>query len=115
LADGDFSLNDVHRLIYGTTLVTNIIIERDAVPVALITTRNFRDVLAMGKANRQDNIYDLRWRPTAPLVPRYLRFGVRERITSQGEVIEALDEQDVRDRLAKIVEHGVDTVAICSV
>jgi len=113
LADGDFSLSDIRRLIYGTTLVTNIIIERDAVPVALITTQNFRDVLAMGKANRQENIYDLRWRPTAPLVPRYLRFGVRERITSSGEVIEALDEQDVRDRLAQIVEHGVDTVAIC--
>lgn len=113
LSDAAFSLADVSRLIYGTTLVTNIIIERDAVPVALITTHNFRDVLAMGRANRLDNIYDLRWRPTEPLVPRYLRFGVRERIASSGEIVEALDEQDVRERLAEIVKHGVDTVAIC--
>lgn len=59
-------ISDIDRLVYGTTLVTNIIIERDAVPVALITTENFRDVLAMGRAFRQENIYDLTWRPQTP-------------------------------------------------
>ncbi|MER9178373.1 hydantoinase/oxoprolinase family protein [Mesorhizobium sp. M0955] len=106
-------LEDVERFVYGTTLVTNLIIERDAVPVALITTENFRDVLAMGRAFRNDNIYDLRWRPATPLVPRRLRLGVRERIDSAGRVVEPLDEESVRRNLTKVVEAAVDTVAIC--
>lgn len=106
-------ISEVDRLVYGTTLVTNIIIERDSVPVALITTENFRDVLAMGRAFRQENIYDLKWRPPEPLVPRYLRLGVRERINAAGEIVEPLDEESVRENLAKIVSEGVDTVSVC--
>lgn len=109
----DASLSDVDRLVYGTTLVTNIIIERDAVPVALITTENFRDVLAMGRALRQENIYDLNWRPAPPLVPRHLRFGVSERIDARGNVITPLDEASVYAALNEITRNGVDAVAIC--
>lgn len=105
--------NDVERLVYGTTLVTNIIIERSSVPVGLITTENFRDVLAFGRAYRNENIYDLRWRPEPPLVPRYLRMGVRERIDSKGNIRVPLDEDTVRQALSRIVAEGVDTVAIC--
>ncbi|RAH99906.1 hydantoin utilization protein [Acuticoccus sediminis] len=113
LARADKTLAEVDRLVYGTTLVTNIILERDAVPVGLITTRNFRDVLAIGRAYRNENIYDIRWRPPEPLVPRRLRFGVTERIDARGHVVEPLDEDDVREALAAIVAAGVDTVAVC--
>lgn len=113
LQDARLRIEDVERLVYGTTLVTNIIIQRDAVPVGLITTENFRDILAMGRAYRNENIYDLRWRPAEPLAPRYLRLGVRERIDSAGRVVTPLDEASARDCLARIAAHGVDAVAIC--
>lgn len=113
LERNDLNIGDVERLVYGTTLVTNIIIERDAVPVGLITTENFRDVLAIGRAYRNENIYDLRWRPAEPLVPRYLRRGVTERIDAHGNVLTPLDENTVRKALHAIVSEGVDTIAIC--
>lgn len=113
LSHNSLDIADVDRLVYGTTLVTNIIIERDAVPVGLITTENFRDVLAMGKAYRNENIYDLRWRPAEPLVPRHLRLGVTERIDSRGNILTPLDEDAARRALAAIAAEGVDTVAIC--
>lgn len=113
LARNNLEIRDVERLVYGTTLVTNIIIEREAVPVGLITTENFRDVLAIGRAYRNENIYDLRWRPAEPLVPRHLRRGVRERIDSRGNILTPLDEAAVREALQAIVSAGVDTVAIC--
>ncbi len=104
---------DVQRLVYGTTLVTNILLERKSVPVALITTENFRDVLAMGRAYRLENIYDLNWRPAPPLVPRYLRLGVTERIDAKGNIVTPLDEDSVRKALSHIAAEGVDTVAVC--
>lgn len=107
------NMSDVERIVYGTTLVTNIIIERDSVPVALLTTENFRDVLAMGKAYRYENIYDLAWRPAEPLVPRYIRYGVRERIDAAGNIVTPLDEAAVRRFLNEILERGIGTVAIC--
>jgi N-methylhydantoinase A len=113
LERNDLDIGDVERLVYGTTLVTNIIIERDAVPVGLITTENFRDILAIGRAYRNEHIYDLTWRPAEPLVPRYLRRGVTERIDAQGRVLTPLDEKTVREALHAIVSEGVDTIAIC--
>lgn len=113
LERNNLDIGDVERLVYGTTLVTNIIVERDAVPVGLITTENFRDVLAIGRAYRNENIYDLRWRPAEPLVPRHLRRGVKERIDAHGNILTPLDEVSVREALDAIVAEGVDTVAIC--
>lgn len=113
LARSNLNISDVERLVYGTTLVTNIIIEREAVPVGLITTENFRDILAIGRAYRDENIYDLSWRPAEPLTPRYLRHGVPERIDSRGAVLTPLDEDRVRQALKAIVAEGVDTIAIC--
>lgn len=113
LAHGSLNLADVERLVYGTTVVTNLIIERGANLVALVTTRNFRDILAMGRAYRDENIYDLHWRPAKPLVPRRLRFGVTERISAQGEVLEPLDHDEVHAALAEIVSQGIQSVAVC--
>ncbi|HEY2690390.1 MAG TPA: hydantoinase/oxoprolinase family protein [Streptosporangiaceae bacterium] len=102
----------VTAFIHGTTVVINAVTERRGVPTALVTTRGFRDVLEIGRANRPD-LYNLAYRKPAPFVPRHLRFEVGERMSYRGEVIEPVSDDDlaaVGDRLA---EAGVQAVAVC--
>ena len=102
----------VTAFIHGTTVVINAVTERRGVPTALVTTRGFRDVLEIGRANRPD-LYNLAYRKPAPFVARHLRFEVSERMSYRGEVIEPVSDDDlaaVGDRLA---EAGVQAVAVC--
>ncbi|MDT8857818.1 hydantoinase/oxoprolinase family protein [Paracoccaceae bacterium Fryx2] len=98
---------------YGTTLVTNIIVEEQDMPIGLLTTGGFRDVLAIGRAVRKPNIYDIHWRPQRPLVPRALRRGVPERITHKGEVVTPLDEAAARAEMRVLRDRKVVAVAVC--
>ncbi|MCG8542958.1 MAG: hydantoinase/oxoprolinase family protein [Alphaproteobacteria bacterium] len=109
----DKTLPDVARLVYGTTLVTNLILQHGDVPVGLITTENFRDILEIGRAYRYENIYDLEWRAPKALVPRHRRIGVPERIDARGDVVAPLDEAKTREILGRLVADGVESVAIC--
>lgn len=113
LDDSGRKLSEVTRFVYGTTLVTNLIIEQADMPVGLITTKNFRDILEIGRAYRNENIYDLNWHPPSPLVKRHSRFGVPERVSAQGDVIEALDEDATVRALDDLVEQGIESVAVC--
>src|SRR5579859_7477118 len=79
------------RLVHGTTVATNALLERKGAKVALLTTEGHRDVLEM-REGLKGNRYDLRSPPPEPLVPRERRFGVRERLRPNGEVLEALNE-----------------------
>ena len=78
---------DVAMVVHGTTLVTNAIIERKGAPTAMIVTRGFRDVLDIAMECRYD-LFDLRLRFPAPVVPRELRFEVGERVKWDGSVAE---------------------------
>lgn len=98
---------------YGTTLVTNIIVEEQNLAIGLLTTGGFRDVLQIGRAVRKPNIYDIHWRPQRPLVPRALRRGVPERINHKGEIIEPLNEAAARTEMRYLRERGVLAVAVC--
>ncbi|WP_333830785.1 hydantoinase/oxoprolinase family protein [Pararhodobacter sp.] len=98
---------------YGTTLVTNIIVEEQDLPIGLLTTGGFRDVLEIGRAVRKPNIYDIHWRPQRPLVPRALRRGVPERIDHKGRIVTPLDEATARTEMRALREKGVLAVAIC--
>ena len=73
------------RLVHGTTVATNALLERKGASVALLTTAGHRDVLEM-REGLKGNRYDLRTPPPEPLVPRELRFGVRERLKPSGEI-----------------------------
>lgn len=98
---------------YGTTLITNIIVEKKSVRIGLITTAGFRDVLEIGRAVRKPNIYDIHWRPLSPLIPRELRRGVAERIDYKGNVVAPLDEDDVRAALRELMRQDVRAIAVC--
>ena len=76
----------IAELVHGTTVATNTIIERRGAKVALVTTRGFRDVLALGRF-RAPRLYDLTYRKPEPLAERRLCFEVHERIDAEGNML----------------------------
>src|SRR5712672_2888961 len=73
------------RVVHGTTVATNALLERKGAKVALLTTEGHRDVIEM-REGLKDNRYDLRSPPPEPLVPRERRLGILERLKANGEV-----------------------------
>ena len=105
-------LSRTKRLVHGTTVATNALLERKGASVALLTTEGHRDVLEM-REGLKGNRYDLRTPPPEPLVPRELRFGVRERLKPSGEVVVPLDPASLDEAIAAIKQSGVSSAAIC--
>lgn len=97
---------------HGTTVATNMVIERRGVLTGLITTRGARDVLEIGRQSRPQ-IYDYTVTKPEPLVDRWLRREVRERLDARGAVLVPMDEQDVREVAEDMRAAGVEAVAIC--
>ena len=111
LAQAGLAVSDVGILIHGTTLATNAIIERKGAVTALITTEGFRDVLDIAYETRFDQ-YDIFLEKTAPLVPRYLRLTLPERIAVDGETLKPLDESALQALLPILDRENVEAVAI---
>ena len=78
-------MGDVHQTVHGTTLVANTIIERKGARTGLIATRGFRDAIETGREIRYD-MYDMFIERPEPLVPRFLRLEVDERLAADGTV-----------------------------
>jgi N-methylhydantoinase A len=102
---------DIGVLIHGTTLATNALIERKGARTALLTTAGFRDVLEMGYEKRYEH-YDLELELPVPLVPRELRFVVKERVTAKGEIRTPLNEDFLSEVLLRLKAEKVESVAI---
>ena len=102
---------EVGLFIHGTTLATNALIERKGAKTALLTTAGFRDVLEMGFEKRFEQ-YDVNIQRPEELVPRPLRYTVKERIAADGEVLEPLDEAAVAACGRAMLADGVEAVAI---
>lgn len=105
----DFS--KVLSIIHGQTLVINTIIEKKGAKVGLITTKGFRDVLELQRSNRRD-MYNFRYQKPDPIVPRYLRLEVEERVTADGEILKPLNEEDVKKAMEKFLKEGVESICI---
>src|SRR5439155_341168 len=103
---------DVAQAVHGTTLGSNVVIERKARGVGLLTTRGFRDVLLIGREKRYQ-VYDLQIEKPAPLIPRRLIGEVTERVLADGSVRSPLDEADARRAVRELVAREVTTLAIC--
>jgi N-methylhydantoinase A len=97
---------------HGTTVATNMVIERRGAPTGLITTQGFRDVLEIGRQVRP-HLYDYTVRTPAPLVPREFRLEVPERIDAAGDVLIPLDELAVAAAADALAVQGVQAIAIC--
>ena len=97
---------------HGSTIATNAILERKGANTGLVTTEGFRDVLEGARGERPD-VFDLNWDPAPPLVPRYNRQTVPERIGFEGDVMTPLKESELK-KIARIFrKRGIESVAIC--
>lgn len=105
-------VEDLSMFIHGTTVAINTLVQERGAKTGLITTEGFRDVLELGRAGRPE-IYDLRYLPAEPLVPRYLRREVPGRLTGDGKELTALDMDAVKTEVDYLVTHGVEALAIC--
>ncbi|MDR0840885.1 MAG: hydantoinase/oxoprolinase family protein [Christensenellaceae bacterium] len=98
---------------HGTTVATNTLLTGTGAKTGLILTKGFRDTLEMRRAHK-DNIWDLFLYTPAPLVPRYLRCGVTERLDYLGREVVPLNEEEVIGICADFRKEGVTAVAICT-
>ncbi len=101
----------ITRIIHGTTLVSNSLIERRGAKTAFITTEGFRDVIEMRSENRFEQ-YDLNIRLPLPLVPRRHRFTVAERIAADGTVLLELSDSEIKRAVDWIEANQFESVAI---
>ena len=107
-------LGRLDKLVHGTTVSTNTMLQATGARVALVTTRGFRDVLEIGRTRRMlPSLYDTTFTRPPPLVPRPLRFEVSERIAADGSVLVALAEGELERIAGAVREAKAEAVAIC--
>src|SRR2546422_7734369 len=102
----------VDFFVHGTTVIINALTERKGVRTGLITTKGFRDVLEIGRANRPD-LYNLAYTKPIPFVARALRMEVTERVTYKGEVLVPLAEDELLAAATRLMDEQVEAIAVC--
>jgi N-methylhydantoinase A len=108
------SFEQVEYLVHGTTIGTNALIERKGARTGLLTSEGMRDILEIGRIERPAaGLYDIFVDTPLPLVPRYLRLDVRERVGANGEVVVPLDEDSARQAVKALRDQAVESIAIC--
>jgi N-methylhydantoinase A len=112
LGESKTLISAVDAVVHGTTLVTNTVIERKGAKVGLITTGGFRDSVEMGREIRYD-LYDLFFEMPEPIVPRFLREEVVERVDAEGNILLPLDVGQVKDAGRRLIDAGCEAIAIC--
>ena len=105
-------LAETDRIVHGTTVATNALIEHRGVKVGLLTTEGHRDVIEMREGLKDDR-YNLRLPPPEQLVPRKLRLGVRERMRADGRIETPLDPASLDSAVAALERERVEAVAVC--
>src|SRR5215831_2449256 len=98
-------------LLHGTTVGTNALLQRKGARTALLTTAGFEDVIEIGRQARPE-LYNLNAVKPSPLVPPELRFGVNERVAANGEILEALRDQEIEALVEKIRGAGCESIAV---
>ncbi len=111
-AAGHVSASDLTEVLHGTTVASNAILELAGARTGLITTRGFRDVLEL-RTLRMPRLYDLTWDKPPPLVDRYMRLEVDERVDANGKVETSLDRAQVETVVDELVVLGAESIAVC--
>jgi N-methylhydantoinase A len=102
---------EVRELTHGTTLVTNLLIERSGATVGVICTRGFRDLLEI-QLSWRSRTFDLRYEKTPPLVPRHLRVEIGGRVDSGGHEVEPIDDAEVEEGARRLLAGGVTSIVV---
>src|SRR5437667_8035286 len=103
---------ETERVVHGTTVATNALLEHKGARVGLLTTEGHRDVMEMREGLKDDR-YNLRLPPPEQLVPRKLRLGVRERLRADGRVEVPLDPASLDRAIDALKREQVEAVAVC--
>lgn len=102
----------ISEIRHGTTVASNAILEHKGARTGLITTEGFRDVLEI-RTLRMPRMYDIGWTKPVPLVERYLRKTVKERVTAKGEIEQKLDEREAERVVDELLGEKIDAIAVC--
>ncbi len=105
-------LAQTERIVHGTTVATNALLEHKGARVGLLTTEGHRDVIEMREGLKDDR-YNLRMPPPEQLVPRALRLGVTERMRADGTIETPLDRTSLATSIEALKRAGVEAVAVC--
>jgi len=105
-------LDRTNRIVHGTTVATNALLEHKGAKVGLLTTEGHRDVIEMREGLKDDR-YNLRMEVPFQIAPRSMRLGVKERTRADGRVETPLDIASLRDAIGTLKAQGVESVAVC--
>lgn len=105
-------ISSIDTIVHGTTVATNALLTLKGSKTALVTTNGFRDALEMRRGIREEQ-YNNHYRNVTPLVPRYLRFCVNERIDAEGNVLKKFSEKELLPYIDIIKAENVESVAVC--
>jgi N-methylhydantoinase A len=108
----DAFLEKVEIIVHGTTVTTNAVLTGNVSKTGLLTTKGFRDALQMRRGVREE-LYNNRYLPPPPIVPRYLRIPVEERVDFTGKMVKKINLAHVDEGIRKFKEHGIESVAVC--
>lgn len=113
-AKTDVEADAVGQFIHGSTVATNALVTQRGAVTGLITTKGFRDILEIRRIDRPDeHIYNIFWEKPKPLVPRRRRLEISARMMFDGTVLEPVEETEVRVVTEKLLELGVQSIAVC--
>jgi len=105
-------IKKVDTIVHGTTVTTNAVLTYRGAKTGLLTTKGLRDTLEMRRGIREQQ-YNNRFTNVEPLVPRYLRYPIEERLDYKGEVIIPIRPSDVEEAIKLFQEEGIQAIAIC--
>ena len=112
LEENSINASQITGYTHGATVATNAILTRTGAVTGLITTKGFRDVLE-ARRMRMHKLYELNWDKPVPLVPRHLRMETPGRMSPTGEVVVPLDEEAARLAIQRLIDEGIESLAIC--
>lgn len=105
-------IKDVTTIVHGTTVTTNAVLTRKGAKTGLLTTKGLRDALEMRRGIREEQ-YNNRFTNVEPLVPRYLRYPVEERLDYKGDLVTDLKKKDVLEAVGLFKKEDIEAIVIC--
>lgn len=105
-------IDQIKIIVHGTTVTTNAVLTEKGAKTGLLTTKGFRDALQLRRGIKEEP-YNNKYKGPAPIVPRYLRVPITERINYPGEILTPIDHQEVINAVKKFKDEGCKAIAVC--